>query len=76
MAPVSDRYGAGFRDFLRYDPAYSWAGVPCADPDTVDEVLSSSLTPARCPRLAGDQAVPKTWKPSANWPSGSPAIRA
>lgn len=44
MAPGLRLVRRRIQRFLFYDPPYSRARVPCADPDTVDEVLSSSLT--------------------------------
>jgi alkanesulfonate monooxygenase SsuD/methylene tetrahydromethanopterin reductase-like flavin-dependent oxidoreductase (luciferase family) len=43
-AELGERVGAwhaaGFTDVVFYDPPYARAGVPCAGPEVVDEVLS------------------------------------
>lgn len=36
-------HAAGFREFLFYDPPYARAGVPCAEPAVVEQVLHDSL---------------------------------
>ena len=49
---VVEWHTAGFREFLFYDPPYARAGVPCAAPAVVEQVLHDSLPRLRaCPRL-------------------------
>lgn len=40
---VVEWHAAGFREFLFYDPPYARAGVPCAAPEVVEQVLHDSL---------------------------------
>lgn len=49
---VLEWHEAGFRDFFFYDPPYARAGVSCAPPAAVDEILSVTL-----PRLRAELAV-------------------
>jgi alkanesulfonate monooxygenase SsuD/methylene tetrahydromethanopterin reductase-like flavin-dependent oxidoreductase (luciferase family) len=38
---VREWHTAGFREVIFYDPPYARAGVPCAPPEAVDEVLAN-----------------------------------
>ncbi len=40
---VAEWHAAGFGELIIYDPPYARAGLPCASPDVMDEVLHASF---------------------------------